>query len=45
MSRQHIAYPGSSSTTTGVSETAQRPYIHNVDGTGLGFLAKPQAIH
>lgn len=35
---------GSSPTTTGVTETAQGLYIHNVDGPGLGFIARPQAI-
>ncbi|HEU4844388.1 MAG TPA: SMP-30/gluconolactonase/LRE family protein [Burkholderiaceae bacterium] len=33
----------SPSTTTGLTEMAGRAYIHNVDGTRLGWLANPSA--
>lgn len=32
---------GASPTTTGATETTDRLYIHNVDGTGLGWIARP----
>jgi hypothetical protein len=34
---------GQSPLTTGLTEMAGRAYIHNVDGTRLGWLANPSA--